>query len=220
MTVIRQGFDEDLQHLQQEILKMGDQVVHLLERAFQSLINQDSDAAKSIIEEDPEVDRKQREIEYYCIRLFATQQPVARDLRWVASAFKIVTDLERMADHAVDIAKTTIRIGNEPFIKPLVDLPKMAEYVQRMVRDALKSYLLGDIELAYRIAQVDNSVDHLHKQIFTELLLLMAEDPNTINQAAQLLFVIRNLERIADYATNIGEEVIFLRTGEWKELND
>lgn len=125
-----------------------------------------------------------------------------------------------MADHAVDIARTALRIGDEPLIKSLIDIPRMAELVQAMVRNALNCYAQEDVELANQLARDDDLVDHLHNQVFIELLMLMLEDPRTIKQGIQLIFVSRYLERIADHATNIGEEAIYQGTGERQELND
>lgn len=144
---------------------------------------------------------------------------MAGDLRRIGAIFKIITDLERMGDHASEIAKVTIRIDDEPLIKPLVDIPRMAQLTQCMVRSSLDSFTKGDVELALTLNQKDDEVDHLYKQIFRELLTYMMESPRTIEQATSLLFVARYLERIADHATNIGERVVYLVTGKLQELN-
>jgi phosphate transport system protein len=147
---------------------------------------------------------------------------MAKDLRKIAAGFKIITDLERMADYSVDIARIAQRIleTGQPLIKPLIDIPRMAELSQVMVKQALDAYVREDTELAYTVARADDQIDMLHNQVFRELLVFMMEDPKTITQATYLLFVSRYLERIADHATNIAEEAIYLATGERKELND
>jgi phosphate transport system protein len=145
---------------------------------------------------------------------------MAKDLRRISAGLKIITDLERMADYAEDIAKVAKKIAHQPLIKPLIDIPRMAHLAQKMVKEALDAYVQENAELAYQMAKDDDQVDSLHNQVFRELLVYMMEDPKTISQATYLLFVSRYLERIADHATNIGEDVIYLVTGERKELND
>jgi phosphate transport system protein len=169
---------------------------------------------------EEEVDALEVQIEEKCLRLIATQQPMAKDLRKIAAAFKIVTDLERMSDYSVDIAKVAQRIGNEPLIKPLVDLPRMADLAQKMVKDSLDAYVREDQELALSLGKADDEVDSLHKQVFRELLVLMMENPRTIKQATHLLFVSQSVERIADHATNISESVIYLVSARRVDLND
>ncbi len=220
MSSTRQAFGHALLELSGDLLRLGGKVEESMARAVQSLVKQDQDLAQKVIDGDQIVDDMQRAIEVQCLRLIATQQPTAKDLRRIAAALKIAIDLERMADHAVDIARTALRIGDEPLIKPLIDIPRMAELVQAMVRNALNCYAQEDVELANQLAQDDDLVDHLHNQVFLELLMLMMEDPRTIKQGIQLIFVSRYLERIADHATNIGEEAIYQGTGERQELND
>jgi len=217
---VRQNFTKELEELQQELLKMGGLVEDTIKATLKALVNQDSALAAQVIEGDVVLDTMELDIEDHCLRLIATQQPMAKDLRRIAAGFKIVTDLERIADYAVDIARTVDRIGQEPFIKPLIDIPRMAELSAQMVKDALDAYVREDVEMAYQVAKDDDLVDHLHNQIFRELLVYMMQDPKNIQQATYLLFISRYLERIADHATNIGEEAIYLNTGERKELND
>ncbi|MBC7345879.1 MAG: phosphate signaling complex protein PhoU, partial [Clostridia bacterium] len=188
--------------------------------SIQSLVRQDEELARKVLDGDAVIDDLEMQIEEKCIRLIATQQPMAKDLRKIGVGFKIIGDLERMADHACDIARTTMRIGNEPFIKPLIDIPRMAEITQKMVKDSLDAYVQEDVDLAQAMTRDDDLVDHLHSQIFRELLTYMMEDPHTIRQSTYLLFISRYLERIADHATNIGERVVYLVTGERKSLND
>lgn len=216
----RVGFDNALRELQQDILRMGSLVEEAIALSIQSLVKQDQELAQKVIDGDAAVDEMEIQIEEKCIRLIATQQPMAKDLRKISTAFKIVGDLERMADHACDIARTTMRIGNEPFIKPLIDIPRMAEIAQKMVKDCLDAYVNEDVKRAQELTRDDDLVDHLHSQVFRELLTYMMEDPRTIRQSTHLLFISRFLERIADHATNIGERVIYLVTGERQLLND
>jgi phosphate transport system protein len=215
----RSGFQKSLDDLQQEILKMGGLVEENIARAVESLARQDLELVNKVFEVEEIIDRMELEIEETCIRLIATQQPMAKDLRRIGSAFKIITDLERMGDYSVDIAKVTRRIGEEPLIKPLIDLPRMTMLVQKMVKDSLDAYVREDPEKAIGVGRADDEVDNLHKQVFRELLVLMMENPRTINQATYLLFVSRSLERIADHATNISERVIYLVSGKRVELN-
>jgi len=216
----RSEFQRALDALQQEILKMGGLVEENIARSVESLAQQDLDLAEKVFEVEEAIDRMELQVEETCMRLIATQQPMAKDLRKISAAFKIITDLERMGDYSVDIAKVTKRIGNEPLIKPLIDLPRMALLVQKMVKNALDAYVAEDQELAASVGEADDEVDSLHKQVFRELLVLMMENPRTISQATYLLFVSRSLERIADHATNISERVIYLVTGRRIYLND
>ena len=220
MSSPRQSFDRSLEELQQEILRMGSLVEQAIYNTVHSLAVQNVDLAKNVIEGDRIIDQMELEIEDKCLKLIATQQPMAKDLRKISTGFKIITDLERMADHAKDIAKITKRLAGQPLIKPLVDIPRMAALSQQMVKDGLDAYVRGDVELANTLKSKDDEVDHIYSQIFRELLTYMMEDPRTITQATYLLFVGRYIERIADHATNIAERVIYLVTGERPDLND
>lgn len=220
MTNLRSGFYKELELLQQDILKMGSVVEQQIFNAVESLVKKDEKLAIKVIEDDDIVDNLQHLIEDKCIKLIATQHPLAKDLRVIFTGVKIVTDLERMSDNAVDIAKTTIRLLNEEYIKPLIDIPRMAHLAKEMVKNALDAYVNEDVEAAKKVCEADDEIDHLYSQIFRELLIIMMQDPKTISQATSLLFVGRYLERIADHATNIGEWLIFLVTGEKKELNN
>ncbi|MBT9171879.1 MAG: Phosphate-specific transport system accessory protein PhoU [Syntrophomonadaceae bacterium] len=212
-------FQKALYALQQEILKMGGLVEENIARSIDALAKQDLDLADKVFEVEEAIDRLEMQVEETCLRLIATQQPVAEDLRKISAAFKIITDLERMGDYSVDIAKVAKRIGKEPLIKPLIDLPRMALLAQKMVKNALDAYVSEDQELAASVGQADDEVDSLHNQVFRELLVLMMENPRTITQATYLLFVSRSLERIADHATNISERVIYLVSGQRIDLN-
>jgi len=218
----RKNFQHSLEELQRNILRMGSIVEQTIAKAVECLAKQDAKLAQEVIESDVIVDQLELEIENQCLKLIATQQPMAKDLRKIAAGFKIITDLERMADYAVDIARVSLRIINtgEPLIKPLIDIPRMTEIAQLMVKQSLDAYVREDTDLAYTVTQTDDQVDTLHNQIFRELLVYMMEKPQNITQATYILFVSRYLERIADHATNIAEEAIYLATGERKELND
>ena len=214
MTVVRQNFDQDLETLRQDLVRMGEIVQVSIKDAVDALAKRDKDLARRVMEGDDVIDRMQVEIEVRCISLIARQQPVATDLRILGTGLKITTDLERIGDHAFDIAKIVLLIGDEPLIKPLVDIPRMAEISQQMLKDSLQAYLKLDIELAEQVCRADDMVDKLYHQVFRELLTYMLEDAKKIKQATQLIFVARYLERIADHSTNVAEWVIYLATGE------
>ena len=214
MTVVRQNFDQDLETLRQDLVRMGEIVQVSIKDAVDALAKRDKDLARRVMEGDDVIDRMQVEIEDRCISLIARQQPVATDLRILGTGLKITTDLERIGDHAFDIAKIVLLFGDEPLIKPLVDIPRMAEISQQMLKDSLQAYLKLDIELAEQVCRADDMVDKLYHQVFRELLTYMLEDAKKIKQATQLIFVARYLERIADHSTNVAEWVIYLATGE------
>ncbi|MHB9145895.1 MAG: phosphate signaling complex protein PhoU [Symbiobacteriia bacterium] len=216
----RETFHEQLEELQKQLLHMGTMVEEAVERAVRSLSDQNIALAQAVIDGDDAIDDLELDIEQRCMTLFALQQPMAADLRSIGTALKIVTDLERMADHAVDIAKVTKRLEGQPLIKPLIDIPRMAAIAGMMIHDALSSYVNRDTDLAYAMIARDDEVDHLYSQIFRELLTYMLEDPRTTQQATYLILVGKYLERIADHATNLGEWVIYMVTGERQELND
>ncbi|ADL07732.1 phosphate signaling complex protein PhoU [Thermosediminibacter oceani] len=220
MTTMRPAFDRELEELQQDILKMGSMVEQQIYNAVESLVKKDEKLARKVIEDDNIVDKMQHLIEDKCVKLIATQHPLAKDLRVIFTGVKIATDLERMSDNAVDIAKTTIRLLDQQYIKPLIDIPRMAQLTREMVRNALDAYINQDVKAAQRVCDTDDAIDKLYSQIFRELLVIMIEDPRTISQVTQLLFVSRFLERIADHATNLGEWIIYVVTGEKKELNN
>ena len=220
MCSTRHAFDHALEQLKQEILRMGSLVEQAIHNAVQSLVMRNVTLAEEVIAGDSVIDQMELDIENICLKLIATQQPIAGDLRKISTAFKIITDLERMGDLALDIAKVTIRLAGQRLIKPLVDIPRMAVLAQQLVKDGLDAYVNGDVELARTLSNKDDEVDHIYAQIFRELLTYMMEDPKTITQATSLLFVGRHIERIADHATNIAERVIFQVTGERSNLND
>ncbi|PZN13560.1 MAG: phosphate transport system regulatory protein PhoU [Bacillota bacterium] len=216
----RMSYHAELNALRQDLLRMGTLVEEAIRLAVESLKERDPDKARQVFELEEQVDRMELDIERRCLNLIALQQPMASDLRQIGMTLKVITDLERMADHAYDIAKVSLRLGNEPLVKPLVDIPRMADIAQKMVRDGLKAFVEGDVELARAMVDRDDDLDHLFNQIFRELLMIMREKPGNVDQATQLLMVGSHLERIGDHATNLAEWVIYLVTGERKELND
>lgn len=214
MTSTRQGFNQELEFLRQEILEMGTRVEEAIGQAVLSLTKQDLEMASKVMAGDDDIDQMESDIEDKCMVLIARQQPLARDLRIIGTGLKITTDLERVGDHAFDIAKITLSIAKQPLIKPLVDIPRMSAMAQKMLKDSLVAYINLDMALAEQVCADDDAVDDLYHQTFRELLTYMMEDPTNIKQATQLLFVARYLERVADHATNIGEWVIYLVTGQ------
>jgi phosphate transport system protein len=217
--MIRQDFKDQLVELEQELLRMGALVEDQLRAAVRSLVEKNSALAREVIREDDRVDAMEMEIERSCLTLLALQQPLASDLRTVSTALKIITDLERMADHATDIARITIHLEKQAFVKPLVDIPEMARLASSMVRLALNAYVHRSTQEAATMIRLDDDVDHLYAAIFRDLINLMRERPDAIGQGTHLLFVANYIERVADHATNIGEWVIFMVTGERTDLN-
>lgn len=215
----RQSFDKALADLQQDILRMGSLVEKSIYDGVKSLATQDPILAGEVIEGDDAIDEQRFQIEDKIIKIIATQQPMAKDLRILITGIRIIISLERMADHSVDIARVTMCLAEEKLIKPLVSITAMAKLAQKMVKDGLDAYVHSDPEKAREMCEADDEVDHIYHQTFKHLVSFMKRDPDTIGQATYLMFVARYLERIADHATNIGEAVIFQATGEWKELN-
>lgn len=212
--VTRHSYDQELAYLREALLAMGKAVDKAIDEAVISLAEQDSELARKVMDYDDIIDQMEIDIEDKCMVLIARQQPLARDLRVIGTGLKITTDLERMGDHAYDIAKITLAMDNQPLIKPLVDIPRMAAMSQKMLKDSLEAYTTLDIGLAEQVCLNDDEVDNIYYQVFRELLTYMMEDPKTISQATQLIFVARYLERIADHATNIAEWTIYLVTGQ------
>ena len=215
----REVYYQHLRALQESLMAMGSQVDAVIGRAVQALANRDAALAREIIADDVLINQAQREIEEQCLILIATQQPLAGDLRTIMAISTIAYELERMADHAEGIAKITLRLAEEPLLKPLVDIPRMAELSRSMLREQLTAFANRDAEAARRLAELDEEVDRLYDQLLRELLIFMMNDPRTITRATYLLWVAHNLERIADRTTNIGERVVFLTTGLIEELN-
>ncbi len=218
---MRNHFNKKMEVLEVDILKMSSMVEESLIFATNSLKNRDVELAKKVIDNDELIDEKEIEIEDECLRLIALQQPLARDLRIIATALKIITDLERIADYSSDIAKITLKVANEEYFKALIHIPKMAEIAAEMVRISIDAYVSSDIEyeqLSYE--NLCDKIDELHKEIFNELISIMASDSSKINQATNFLLVSRYLERIGDHVTNICERIVFSETGERIDLNN
>jgi phosphate transport system protein len=215
---MRTGFHRRLREIQDDILVMGSMVEKAILRSVDALRNRDLDLAHQIITDDLQVNRKRFEIEEKCIELIATQQPMASDLRIVVSVLNIITEIERIGDYAEGIAKITIMIGDEPPLKPLIDIPRMAEETVDMLRRSLDAFINRDAEAARKIGAEDDLVDQLYDQVFRELLTFMMEDPKTITRATRLVWVAHNLERAADRVTNICERAVFVATGKMEEI--
>ncbi|MFD3156486.1 phosphate signaling complex protein PhoU [Haloimpatiens sp. FM7330] len=218
--MLRENFESSLEGLHNELLRMGSIVEKQICLCIEALVNQNETLAKQIIKDDDIVDNMQKSIEDRCIKLIAMQHPLAGDLRNIFTTSKIVTDLERIADHAVDIAKITLRLKNEIYIKELIDIPNMFDIVEEMLKESLDAYVEGNVDKAYIVCKKDDKVDAIYKQIFSELLVLMMKETKTINQATQFLFICKFLERIADHITNICEWTIYLVTGDQVDLNE
>lgn len=215
----RELLDAELRELQDEVLILGSMVDKAIDRAVTALKCRDLQASQRIVEDDEEINRKRFAIEESALRLIATQQPMAGDLRTIVTILYLVVDLERMADHAEGIAKISLMIGDEPLLKPLVDIPRMSLRAREMLRAALDAYVARDAEAAQRIAAEDDEVDLLYDQVYRDLVALMVKDPSTIERATYLLWAAHNLERIADRVTNICERVVFAVTGRLTEMN-
>jgi len=215
----RSSFHKSIEDLQVDLLKMGALVQETIHQAVKSLADMDVSLAEKTIKQDDQIDDMMLSIEDQCIRLIALQQPMASDLRMIGTAMKIVTDLERIADHAVDIAKTTVRLSGETLVKPLIDIPKMADLVQHMLHVSLRAYVDRDISLCETLANKDDEVDSLYSCVFQEIIELMGTNLSSNRQLTHLLMVARHLERVGDHATNIGEWVIFMINGQRIDLN-
>jgi phosphate transport system protein len=217
--MLRTGFTQSLQELQDGVLTLGSMVEKAIGRAVESLRTQDAVLAQQVVEDDAKINDARWELEEAAINLMATQAPMARDLRRIAAVMHIVTELERMADHAEGIAVLTLRTADEPHLKPLVDIPRMADIARELLVEALDAYTEMDAERARQIARRDDEVDRLYEQVYRELLTFMISDPRTITRATHLLWVAHNVERIADRVTNICERVVFVVTGQIEEMN-
>ena len=219
MAALRHTFGQQLQELQQDVVRMGSYAVEMVELSVQSLVQQDINLANRVIQMDDQADEMDEHIEQSCIRLLSLQQPMSRDLRIISSALKIITDIERIADYSVDIAKTARRLsqdGNE--FRPPMAILGMSECLKQMIRDALQAYVSGDMALVQQVVQRDDEVDDAYDQLFTDLLTQMEQNPSIIRPATWVLHVARFLERMADHTVNVAERVYFMETGEMKQL--
>ena len=217
-TEIRTEFHRKLKEIQDDLLVMGSMVEKAISRSIEALKNRDLALARQLIADDLKVNQMRFSIEDKCIQLIATQQPMASDLRIIIAVLNIITEVERIGDHAEGIGKIVIMIGDEPPLKPLIDLPRMADKTVEMLHQSLNAFVDRDAEAAKRIATQDDEIDSLYEQVFRELLTFMAEDPKTITRATRLIWVAHNLERSADRVTNICERVVFLVTGKMEEI--
>jgi phosphate transport system protein len=203
-------FQKELHQLKEDLLEMAALVEEAINTAVQSLVKRDSDLAKKTFEGEDKINDMELAIDDSCLKLLALRHPMAADLRFITSAMKIITDLERMGDQAVNIAERAISLNQEPQLKPYIDIPRIAEIAQSMVKDVLDAFVNSDSKLARSVCERDDMVDGLNEQVFRELLTFMMSDPQTVTRAVHLMIVCRCLERIADHATNLAEDVIFM----------
>lgn len=206
-------FDEELNRLNTELLKLASLVEESIARSIKSLVDRDPNLAQEVIDSDEAINMLEIDIDELCLKLLALYQPAAVDLRFITSAMKINSDLERMGDLAVNIAERSLDLVKQPLLKPLIDIPRMAELAQKMVRDVLNAFVNKDAELAREVCRRDDEVDSLNDQVFRELLTYMMQDQKNITRAVDLMLVGRYLERIADHSTNIGEDVVYFVKG-------
>ncbi len=215
---IRATFHKRLREIQEEVIVMGNMVGKAMVRSIDALKSRDTDLANQIIADDQKINQTRFDIEEKCVQLIATQQPMARDLRMIVAVLNIIIELERIGDYGVGIARIVIMIGDEPPLKPLIDVPRMAEKAVDMLQRSLDAFVNRDVEAATKIITEDDLIDSLYDQVYRELLVFMMEDPRTITRATRLMWVAHNLERAADRVTNICERVVFVITGKMEEL--
>jgi phosphate transport system protein len=218
--MIRKTFEHELQEVKDEILVLGSMVEHAILASVEALKKRDLEAARNILKADRDINTKRFEIENKLMILIATQQPMAHDLRLLASSMEIISELERMGDYAKGIANINIRMGDQPLLKPLIDIPRMAQKDVDMLHRALTAFVEEDVEAAQAIPVEDDEVDALYNQVYRELMTFVISDPKAIERANWLLWVAHNLERVADRVTNICERTVFIATGELKEIKN
>ena len=216
--MIRKTFESEIQQVKDEVLLRGSMVEHAIMGSVEALKKRDLAAAEKIIAEDKEINKKRFAIENQLMILIATQQPMAHDLRLLASTMEIISELERMGDYAKGIANINLRMGEEALLKPLIDIPRMAQIGTSMLHRSLSAFINEDVEVAKSIPVEDDEVDALYNQIYRELMLIIIQDPKSIERANWLLWVAHNLERVADRVTNICERTIFIATGSFDEI--
>ena len=203
-------FVQEIEALKSQLLLMGGNAESIIGKAVEALRTRNPELAREVMNDDRVIDSLEIEIEERCVSLLALQQPLASDLRFITAALKISNDLERVGDHAVNIAGGALRLSGEPPLKPLVDIPRMAQLAAGMLREALDAFVRRDADTARRLVLRDDEVDALNRQVFRELVSFMIEDPRSITRAMELILIARNLERVADLTTNIAEEVVFI----------
>lgn len=206
-------YEEELRQIKEKVLRLGGLVEDQITKSIKALVERDTKLAESTMEDDHIVNGLEVEIDELCLKVLALRQPAASDLRLITTAIKIITDLERIGDMAVNLCERAVELNEEPPLKPYIDIPRMAEAAQRMLKESLDAFVTGDTNLATKVLTEDDFVDDLNRQIFRELLTFMLEDPNTISRAMKVLFISKYLERIADHATNIAEMVVFMVKG-------
>lgn len=216
--MLRKTFENEIQQLKEDVLQLGSMVEQAILDSVEALKKRDIKASEKVFLEDQQINQKRFDIENKLMVLIATQQPMARDLRLLASTMEIISELERMGDYAKGIANINIRMGDAPLLKPLIDVPRMAQIGADMLRRALIAFVNEDVEMAKSIPIQDDEVDALYNQVYHELMMFIIQDPKTIERANWLLWVAHNLERVADRVTNICERTVFIVTGEMKEI--
>ena len=219
-TPIRHSFDQQLSALQQDVVRMGSMAVQAVDTAIRALAERDLGLCDQVMALENQIDKLNIDIESRAIQLLALQQPMARDLRTIAGVLRIIADVERIGDYAVDISRQARALADEPLFKPLVDIPRMANLVEKMLHDALDALVRRDRELAMKAVRQDDEVDHTYKSLHQELLQYVQHDPRLARQAISLLLVGTYLERMADHVTNIGERIWYMETGQLKELHE
>ena len=217
--MVRTNIENRLNEIQDDVLALASMVEKAITHAIDALRERDLEASMAVVAFDDVIDEKRFAIEESCVDLLATQQPAAGDLRWVIALLHIAVELERMGDYAEGIGKISLMMGDEPPLKPLIDIPRMAEMSISMLHRSIDALVTRDIDLARKVCEADDDVDALHEQIYNELLLFMIKDPRSIQRATYLLWVTHDLERTADRATNVAERVIYMVTGKMLDLN-
>ncbi|MCA0992952.1 MULTISPECIES: phosphate signaling complex protein PhoU [Bacillales] len=217
--VVRENFQEQLDEIKTKLLELGSLAQVAVDEAITALKNQDVDKALEIIDNDYKINRLEEEINETAIWLIAKEQPLATDLRRLISALKITTDVERVGDLAVNIAKSIIRIGDKPFVKPIEEIPALAQKANNMLKEVLASFYDEDVNQAMAVADADDEIDNMYGRLVKELLELMTEHPESVSQIQQLSFICRYVERIGDHCTNISESVIYVVKGKRYDLN-
>lgn len=215
----REEFHRQIEQLQDSVLEMGSMVDRAIERAMQSLLDRDAVLAREVVDGDKRINAKNFECQNACIALLAQQAPLARDLRMIVSVTAIMTDLERIGDHAEGIGRIVIMMQDEPLVKPLIDIPIMAGHAREMLRDAVQAFVDQDVKAAFRVGAADDAVDALYDRIYADLVQIMIGDPSTVEPSTHLLWVAHNLERIADRATNIAERTVYSATGKLPQMD-
>jgi len=215
----REQFQRGLRDVEDGVLELGSMVDRQLERAMQALIDRDLPLADAVIRDDGEVNRTRFHLDNMCVSLLAQQAPMASDLRLIIAVLAMVSDLERMGDHAEGIARIVLLTQDEPLVKPLVDIPEMALQARQMLRDALDAFVDRSVESAYLVGHADDGVDALYDRVYRDLIAIMTTDGSTIEPCTHLLWIAHNLERVADRATNIAERVVFTVTGMLPEMD-